>query len=61
MSHLIDFLTPKLANHLLSCLTVWFVSVPYSILAYRGRPEKWLINRRYSNPCLSKNVMPMAA
>ena len=61
MSHLIDFLTPKLANHLLSCLTVWFVSVPYSILAYRGRPEKWSINRRYSNPCLLKKVMPMAA
>ena len=56
-----NLLTPNVADHLFSCLTVWFVSVPYSILAYRGRPEKWSINRRYSNPCLSKNVMPMAA
>ena len=46
MSHMIDLLKPKVANNLLSCLTVWSVSLPYPILVYMGSPEKWSICRR---------------
>ena len=47
LSHLIYMTTPKVANHLFSCLTTLSVSLSHPMLANMGRPEKWSIRSRY--------------